>query len=82
MFVRRRLTAELRGLVAVVQTIIVPVALPALLDTAVVLAGKLPRLALRRRHVGGVGWTQDETQSRSTRETRSERHLQNKAVSE
>jgi len=44
------------GLIAVVQTIVVPVTLPALLDAAVVLAGKLPGLALRRGHVGGVGW--------------------------
>lgn len=49
------LTAEVRGLVAVVQTVVVAVTLPALLDAAIVLAGELARLALRRRHVGGVG---------------------------
>ena len=50
------LTAELRGLIAVVQTIIVSVTFPALLDAAVVLAGKFPRLALGWGHIGGVGW--------------------------
>lgn len=49
-------TAELRGFVAVVQAVVVPVALPALLDAAVVLAGELPGLALRRGDVGRVGW--------------------------
>ena len=49
------LTAQLRSLVAVVQTVIVSVTLPALLDAAVVLAGKLSGLALRRGHVGRVG---------------------------
>lgn len=49
------LTTQVGGLVAVVQTIVVPVAFPALLDAAVVLAGELPWLALGRRHVGGVG---------------------------
>lgn len=50
------LTAEVRGLVAFVQTIVVSVTLPALLDAAVVLAGELSGLALRRGNVGGVGW--------------------------
>ena len=49
------LTAELRCLVAVVQTVVVTVTLPSLLDTAVVLTGKLSGLTLRRRDVGGVG---------------------------
>lgn len=54
---RRRLrTAELGGFIAVVQAVIVPIALPALLDAAVVLAGKFPGLALRRGDVGWVGW--------------------------
>lgn len=53
------LVAELRSLVTAVQTIIVPVTLPALLDTAVVLASELPRLALRRGHVGWVGFAGD-----------------------
>ena len=51
------LTAELRGFVAVVQAVVVPVTLPALLDAAVVLTRKLPLLALRGRDVGRVGWT-------------------------
>lgn len=51
--------AELRALVAVVQTIVVSVTLPALLDAAVVLAGILPGLALGRGHVGGVGFAGD-----------------------
>lgn len=49
-----RLTAEGRGLVAVVQAIVVPVALPALLDAAAVGAGELARLALGWGHVGRV----------------------------
>lgn len=49
------LTAEVRGFIAVVQTIIVSIALPALLDAAVVLAGEFTRLALWWGHVGGVG---------------------------
>lgn len=49
------LTAEVRGLVAVVQTVVVPITLPALLDAAIVLAGELPGLALGRGNVGGVG---------------------------
>lgn len=53
------LTAELRRLVAVVQTVVVTVTLPSLLDTAVVLTGKLPELTLRRRDVGGVGWGEE-----------------------
>lgn len=55
-----RLTAELGRLIAVVQTVVVPVTLPSLLDTAVVLTGKLPGLTLRRRDVGGVGWGERE----------------------
>lgn len=49
-----RLTAQRGRLVTVVQTVIVAVALPALLDTAAVGAGKLARLALRWGHVGWV----------------------------
>lgn len=55
------LTAEVRGFIAVVQTIIVSIALPALLDAAVVLAGKFTRLALWWGHVGGVGWRSHQT---------------------
>lgn len=54
-FFARQLTAQLGGLVAVVQAVVVSVALPTLLDAAVVLAGKLPCLALRRGHVRRVG---------------------------
>ena len=50
------LTAEFRGLVAVVQTVVVTIALPTFLDAAVVLAGKLSRLALGGREVGRVAW--------------------------
>lgn len=50
------LTAQLRSFIAVVQTIVVSVALPALLDAAVVLACKLSGLALRRGYVGRIGW--------------------------
>lgn len=57
------LTAEVGRLVAVVQTVVVAVALPALLDAAIVLAGELARLALGRRHVGRVGWGRDQGQS-------------------
>lgn len=49
-----RLTAEGRGLVTVVQAVVVPVALPALLDAAAVGTGKLARLALGWGHVGWV----------------------------
>lgn len=49
------LTAELGGFIAVVQAVVVPVAFPALLDAAVVLAGELPGLALRRGDVGRIG---------------------------
>lgn len=48
-------TAQLGRLVAVIQAVVVPVAFPALLDAAVVLAGELSGLALRRGDVGGVG---------------------------
>lgn len=48
------LVAQLGGLIAVVQTVIVPVTLPAVLNTAIILTGKFSRLALRRRHVGRV----------------------------
>lgn len=48
-------TAQLRCLITVVQAVVVPVAFPALLDAAVVLAGELSGLALRRGDVGGVG---------------------------
>lgn len=51
---RQALTAEGGGLVAVVQAVIVPVALPALLDAAAVGAGELARLALGWGHVGWV----------------------------
>lgn len=50
----RGLTAEGRGLIAVVQAVVVPVALPPLLDAAAVGAGKLARLALGWGHVGWV----------------------------
>jgi len=46
--------AEGRGLIAVVQAVVVPVALPALLDAAAVGAGELARLALGWGHVGWV----------------------------
>lgn len=49
-----RLTAEGRGLVTVVQAVVVPVTLPALLDAAAVGAGKLAWLALGWGHVGWV----------------------------
>ena len=49
------LTAELRGFVAVVQTVVVSVTLPPVLDAAVVLTAKLPLLALRGRLIGRVG---------------------------
>lgn len=48
------LTAEGRRLVAVVQAVIVSIALPALLDAATVGTGKLARLALGWGHVGWV----------------------------
>ena len=51
---KNRLTAKLWSLVAVVQTVIVSVTFPALLDTAVVLTGKLPWLTLWRRDVRRV----------------------------
>lgn len=51
--------AEGGGLVAVVQAVIVPVALPALLDAAAVGAGELARLALGWGHVGWVRQTSD-----------------------
>lgn len=54
-------TAELGGLVAVVQAVVVAVAFPALLDAAVVLAGELPGLALRRGDVGRVGCQGEST---------------------
>lgn len=50
------LTAQLRSFIAVVQTIVVSIALPALLDAAVVLTCKLSGLALGRGNVGWVGW--------------------------
>ena len=50
-----RLTAQLWGLIAVVQTVIISVTLPSLLDTAVVFTCKLSWLALRRGDVRGVG---------------------------
>lgn len=48
------LTAEGGGLIAVVQAVVIPVALPALLDAAAVRAGELARLALGWGHVGWV----------------------------
>lgn len=46
--------AQCWGLIAVVQTVVVSVTLPALLDAAVVGTGKLARLALGWGHVGWV----------------------------
>lgn len=46
--------AECRGLVTVVQAVVVSVTLPALLDAAAVGTGKLARLALGWGHVGWV----------------------------
>lgn len=48
------LMAEGRGLITVVQAVVVSVTLPSLLDAAAVGTGKLSRLALRWGHVGWV----------------------------
>lgn len=53
------LMAELWGLIAVVQAIIVAITLPTLLDASAVLAGKFPWLALGRRDVRWVGFAGD-----------------------
>lgn len=55
-----QLTTQFKSLIAVVQTVVVSVALPALLDATVVLTGKLSRLALRRRYIRGVCCRKEE----------------------
>lgn len=55
------LTAQFGRLVAVVQTVIISVTFPAVLNTAVILTGELSRLTLRRGNVRRVGCGETHT---------------------
>lgn len=51
--------AQFSGLVAIVQTVIISVTFPAVLNTTVILTGELSRLTLRRGDVRRVCFTAD-----------------------